>query len=351
MRNLLFAMFLLALLGCAREVEESARSIEEKILNARVQVYYLDTLHKTESGMYYMIQAKGTGEPVKKENYVYVRYSDLDLFENYSWTTENSVAKLLTNEERVAKQMGNFSYSTYYGPNLWITGIYALTEGIEEVMLTMREGDKRRIWLPSWLSSYGYEGSSQQYSGTTIHDIEILKVVTDIEQFQIDSLESYRDKRYPGVDSLSYGFYIKTLKEGTGDTLKTGDRVNIRYIGRLLDDFIFALNIADTAKRYNIYDSSTSYDVMEGECKEDGVFETIDSDGSSGSTVAGFSKAIFSMKHGEEAVVFFYSELGYGANLDKKRPAYFIFAPLVYWIQVERTNFDDEEDDEEKTTE
>ena len=371
MRNLLFTLFALCLFSCAREVNETARTAEERLLEARVQVKYLDTLHKTESGAYYMIQAKGTGKPVSKESYVYVRYSTLDFNENYfekevssnsslydySYyygygydygynsgysSSASSVKKLLTTEEKIAKQVGKYSPTIYYGPNLWITGAYALMEGVDEVVLTMREGDKRRILLPSWLSSAGYSGSTNQYTATTIHDIEVIRVVggvEDMEKFQIDSLESYRNRYYPGIDSLAYGFYKKTLKEGTGDTLTIGNQVSIRYILRTLDHFVVETNIADSAKKFNIYNSSNAYAAMEGECKEDKIFEMMDSEGSSQSVITGFSKAIFNMKHGEEAVVFFYSDLGYGYQASGEiQPC----SPLVYYLKVERTNFDEE---------
>ena len=328
MRNLLYTAIILCIFSCAREVDESARSIEERILKARIQTKYLDTLHKTESGLYYMIQMKGTGAPVEKENFVYVRFSKLTLNEDYTETTE----------EKVAKQLGSYSNATYYGPVLWIAGVNYPTEGVDEIVLTMREGDRRRIWLPSWLSSVGFQRNTQQYTSPTIHDVEVLRVIPDIDKFQIDSLESYRDKYYPGLDSLSWGFYIKTLKEGRGDTLKIGDRIELRYIGRLLDHFIFDLNIADTAKKYNIYSASNEYKVMEGECKEDVVFEMLKDDGSYGPTVKGFSKAIFNMKHGEEAVVFFHSGLGYGAEGE----GHLYMAPLVFYLKVERTNFEEE---------
>ena len=361
---LLFTIFVLCAFSCAREVNENARIQEERLLHARIQTKYLDTLHKTESGIYYMIQAKGSGKAVEKECYVYVRSSTFDFFNEecmwgqetpayptydyydyygYSYGGGSGETKLLTSDERVAKQLGYFSHATYYGPHLWFVGWNSLMEGIEEVVLMMREGDKRRIWIPSWLTSFGFSGSTNKYAVTTIHDVEVLRVVSDIEKFQIDSLESYRDRYYPGLDSLSYGFYKKTLVEGTGDTLKEGNRVNISYITRLLDHFIVDLNIADTAKKYNMYNSS-AYIPLAGECKEDETVEIIGDDGNATPMVAGFSKAIFTMKHGEEAVVFFYSELGYGAGnsndyLGKMQP----YSPLLFYIKVERTNWEDDD--------
>ncbi|MCL1973284.1 MAG: FKBP-type peptidyl-prolyl cis-trans isomerase, partial [Bacteroidetes bacterium] len=304
-----------------------------------------------------MIKAKGNGAQVEKENYVYVRYAELDFNENYLAMSSNLInaSTICSTEEHLAKQMGLYSPAIYYGPVLsfrgqtWMAGINTLYEGLDEVLLTMKEGDKRRIWLPSWLSSYGYIGSSPAKSATQVYDVEVVKVVSDIEQFQIDSLESYRDKYYPGIDSLSYGFYKKTLKEGTGDTLKNGNKVNIWYVGRLLDGYIFDTNMADTAKKYDLYGRIYSngtlrpYEVMTGECKEEGVFEATDSDGSSGSVVSGFSKAIFNMKHGEEAVVFFYSGLGYQDKHDSDDNQIQPFSPLVFYLKVERIDSDEEE--------
>lgn len=367
MRKLFFALFVLYAFSCAREVSENARTLEERLLQARIQTKYLDTLHKTESGLYYMILSKGSGKEVEEESFVYVRFSTLNFFnEDYSWgsgsasnpyddyygysSSGSSAPKLLSSDERVAKQLGDFSTTTYYGPHLWYAGVNALMEGIDEIVLSMREGDRRRIWLPSWLSSYGFTGSQPQYSVTTIHDIEILRVIPDIIQFQIDSLEAYRDRHYPGLDSLSWGFYKKTLVEGVGDTLKEGNKVSIQYVGRFLDDFVFDTNIADSAKRYYMYDpSSRDYDPFLAECKEKEGMLTVEIIDSEGGFKEGFTKAILSMKNNEEAVTFFHSNFGYGAEegsslqelIGKRQP----FSPLVFYIKVERTDSDD--DDEE----
>ena len=341
--NLWLLIPAILLMSCAVEKEEDTRAIEERILAARMQVRYLDTLHKTESGMYYMIKTKGTGAQVQDENFVYVRYSTLDFNENYTGTAAD------IQDIEVAKQMGVYTPTTYYGPILWTVANYAMHMGRHEILKDMRVGDSRRIWIPSWLSAY--EGGTPQITSTQIYDIEVLNVIKDVDamkQYEIDNLEAYRDQRYPGVDSLSFGLYKKTLVANPeeGDTLKVGDKIKIWYIGRTLDDFVFDTNIADTAKKYNRYNAENEYLALECECKEDEVLESVGSDGTSSSMVSGFSKGIFNMRYGEEAIIFFYSELGYGAQgQDQIQP----YMPLVFRVKLEPKEVTEEEETETET--
>ena len=347
LKNLWLLIPGILLMSCAVEKTEDASVTEERILAARMQVRYLDTLHKTASGMYYMVKAKGSGTKIEDENLVFVRFSTLDFGENYTYSDASDIKDI-----EVAKQMGVYAASTYYGPILWTVANYALPQGRYEMLMDMRVGDRRRIWIPSRLS--GFEGGSPQISNTQIYDIEVLEVVKDVDamkQYEIDKIEAYRDERYPGVDSLSFGLYVKNLvaNPNEADTLKVGDKVRIWYIGRTLDDFVFDTNVADTAKKYSIYDSEgalTKYVAWELECKEDQVLEgTNSSTGESAGTVAGFSKGIFSMRHGEEAIIFFYSELGYGARGEGQIQP---FAPLVFRVRLEPK---EETEETEETTE
>jgi FKBP-type peptidyl-prolyl cis-trans isomerases 1 len=333
LKNLWLLIAGIALISCAVEKEEDERTIEERVLAARMQVRYLDTLHKTESGMYYMTKAKGTGTQVQDENFVYVRFSTLDFSENYTGTAAN------IQDIEVAKQMGLYTPTTYYGPIVWVVANYAQPLGLHEILLDMRVGDRRRIWIPSRLSAY--EGGAPQISSTQVYDIEILNVIKDLDamkEYEIANLEAYRDQRYPGVDSLSFGLYKKPLliNPEEGDTLKVGDKVKMWYIGRTLDDFVFDTNIADTAKKYSIFNSEGDYVGLEYECKEDEVLEMLDTNGQSAGAIPGFCKAVFSMRYKEEAIFFFYSDLGYGAegtisSGGQIQP----FTPLVFRIKIE----------------
>ena len=341
LKNLWLLIPGILLMSCAVEKEEDSSITEERMLAARMQVRYLDTLHKTESGMYYMIKAKGTGTQVEDENFVYVRYSTLDFNENYLGSATE------VQDIEVAKQLGLYTPSTYYGPILWVVANYAQPMGRHEILKDMRVGDRRRVWIPSRLSAH--EGSVPQVTSPQILDIEVLTVIKDedaMKQYEIDRLEAYRDQRYPGLDSLSFGLYKKTLVSNPeeSDTLKTGDKIQVWYIGRTIDDFVFDTNVADTAKKYSIYDSEkalTKYIALEYECLENGTLSTSGDDGSS--TRAGFSKGVRSMRYGEEAIIFFHSVLGYAdAGVDQIQP----FMPLVFYVRLEPKAVTEEEETE-----
>ncbi|MEN6618938.1 MAG: FKBP-type peptidyl-prolyl cis-trans isomerase [Rikenellaceae bacterium] len=307
------------LISCAKDVSESADSVEKRVLDAHVKVVYNNTIQPTSSGMYIINETAGTGTPVKEYSGVFVRYSTLDLRHNY----------LSSSYDTVAKKTGGFSDTTYYGPVLFEMGNYTLIRGLEEALLTLREGSKVRLIIPSWLSDYNYQGSSKSFNTTIIYDIEVLKVIDDVAKFEIDTLEAFSAKYYGGLDSLSKGFYFKSLDEGIGDTLTTGEYISYWYVGRLLDGFVFDTNIEDTARKYKIYSSSKSYTALE---------QTIqDIDNTDGTVINGMAKAFLNMKHGGKAVSFFSSDWGYGAT----RMSFGKYQPLCFYVEVVTDNDDD----------
>ncbi len=66
-------------------------------------------------------------------------------------------------------------------------------------------------------------------------------------------------------DTLKYGlYYVQHKKPGPDDddtvAFATDSTVYINYIGRRLDGQVFDTNIRDTAKRYDIFSSSSKYE-------------------------------------------------------------------------------------------
>lgn len=127
--------------------------------------------------------------------------------------------------------------------------------------------------------------------------------------------------------------YRQTLELGKKDTLTVSDdtTVCVYYVGRFLDGFIFDTNIADTARKYNIYDSSigTKYDSLK-----------ISTNGTDTSYIAGFYKAIVGMKFGETAETVFTSLYGYGNRSQTPDDGTWInpYTPLRYTIEVLHPN-------------
>ena len=319
------------MMSCAENTTESLKDIHEKILAAHVKTIHHDTLEKTESGLYYTILKAGKGASTTDSSCVFINETVYDL--NYNITASTN--------ENIIRRLGTFSYEDAYIPLLWYMGNTAIMMGLEEMLLQMREGEVRRIWLPYWLSAY-YENGTSQNSSTQVYDIELFKVVNDIDKYQIDTLESFRDRFYPGLDSLERGFYKMTIVPGTGDSLKSGTTVGAYYVGKLLDGHVFDTNVADTAVKYRFYDATNEYsiyDVKLPEKNEDSSDETTTEEGSS---IKGFSKCMLNMKYGEVAICFFHSDYGYGydgkssSSVSSHYPGGGISSnmPLFFWIYV-----------------
>ncbi len=308
-----FAVSLLA--SCAKEVTDSADTIEKRVLDAHIKVVYKDTISPLPSGVYVITNKKGTGRAVGEKSSVFVKYSTLDLKNNY----------LSTNHEEIAKNAGGFSHGTYYGATLFELGNLSMIKGLEEAFLTLREGSSVRILVPSWASRFNFKNSDKNQATTIVYDVEVVKVINDYPLYELDTLASFSNRFYAGLDTVSKGYYFKHISEGAGDSVKVGTSIKYNYVGKLLNGFVFDTNIEDTARKYRIYSSSKTYSPVSMEVHEVGKSAT-----SGDKVVDGFAKALLSMKKGGKAVTFFGSEWGYGANSQ----AFGIRQQLHFYIEV-----------------
>jgi len=161
-----------------------------------------------------------------------------------------------------------------------------------------------------------------------IYHVQLVQVEKYITSYEIEQLEAYRDRFFPGVDSTTYGIYISNITTlPDQDTVADQATLNVRYIGRFLDGTVFDTNIADTAKYYRMYDSSKDYDALEVTyyCDLDEMVEN-------NSTVAGFTYAVHNLKKGEALTTFFWSPYGYMDSGSGTIPRY---AQLRFDIWVE----------------
>lgn len=318
-------MFLFA--SCAREVAENADDIEKRILEAHIIANYHTTIQPTQTGLYVVSTTNGNGKTVSDTSSLFVKYSVLNLNNEYVSTTDSSIAKVI----------GTYKDTTYFGPVLYTIGNYSLTKGVEEALVGLKEGARIKFIQPSWLSVYNFEGSSRTSSSPVIYDIQVLRVVNDIEKFQYDTLEAFSNKYFNGLDSLSKGYYFKSIAEGIGDTLEAGDEVSYWYVVKLLDGFVVDTNIEDTARKYKIYSPYKDYTAAS--------FSVVDSSevvtSQSLSVIPGVAKAFLQMKHGGKAYTFFSSAWGYGAT----QKSFGVYQPLFFYIEVVTDNDDDTEED------
>ncbi|MCF0065338.1 FKBP-type peptidyl-prolyl cis-trans isomerase [Dyadobacter chenwenxiniae] len=173
---------------------------------------------------------------------------------------------------------------------------YLFWGGIERGIFLMKTGEKATFFLPFYLAS----GNSDKVNIPAYSPIrlEVEFIQTRSEVQQID--EFIAKKGYTNVERTSDNLLIIRTNKVTGDTIKAGMAVSVKYVGRLLDDTKF--------------DEGTS------------AFTT-----SSAGTIPGFDRALRKLRKTEKAIIVFPSSLGYGkSGRDKILP----YAPLQFEIEV-----------------
>ncbi|MBE6246863.1 MAG: FKBP-type peptidyl-prolyl cis-trans isomerase [Bacteroidales bacterium] len=309
------AIMALVLCSCAEDKNESDRSIQERILDAYIKEKFPQA-KKLESGLVMIDFQQGSGEELERRDGGYFEYTTQSLSGDYIETTD----------EELAKQLGSFSNSNYYGPVLYEMGYKTTYKGLEEVMIGMKIGGKAKFILPPWLSVTGSNGDRWEESANLIYEIELKEVINNIDNWEADTMRRYAAIHYPGLDTLSSHFYFKKLHDAKADSLES-ETVQVRYIGRLLDGWVFDTNIADTAKKYGIYDTENDYNALDFKHSND--IETMEQDNS---MVRGFCMALKDMSYGDKAFTMFGSKYGYDyTGKDPIGP----YQPLIFWLYIE----------------
>ncbi|MDD4421231.1 MAG: hypothetical protein PHW85_06610 [Bacteroidales bacterium] len=314
---LMLALGLLAFCSCAKDEDESSRSIQEKILNSYIKVNYPNAT-KLPSGLTILEEKEGPGTTALKDDMVcYVHYNTYSLAGTCQSTTDSALAR----------HLGTYDASVYYGPTFFIIGTGQTAKGLEEMFKRIKKGGYIRAIVPPWLTSYstsysGSTSSTQESSVNVIYEVTMGDIISDLEKFQKDSLESYSNKYFGGLDSTAYGYYFKNYTHPKGladaDTIAASTNVNVWYIGRLLDGYVFDTNIEDTAKKYGIYSTNNTYTALSVEIqakyKDMSTSTSSSSSSSDGSVVSGFARALKSMTILDHATAFFSSSYGYGST-------------------------------------
>jgi len=119
---LIFATIAIGIASCAKDATVDDDAVERRVLAAHITTVYKDTIKPLPSGAYLITNKKGTGKEVTETSAVFIRYSTLDLKNNYQQT----------NIEDIAKNVGGFSYASYYGPTLFEMGTYSMMSGMED---------------------------------------------------------------------------------------------------------------------------------------------------------------------------------------------------------------------------
>ena len=290
--------FALLSTGCAKTIQTSSKDFTKKYFDAWLQTNLPNAEHHG-LGIYILpeLEKEGTGEAITDSSFVMAHFTKRAI--------DGTIVE--TSEEELAKQLGLWKEANWYGPKKIFVYKGSTITGIYETLIDMKVGGERTAVIPSWHTSYKWRDTEQEYIDNNENDADMIisvkidDVTKDLEQWTLDSLQSYC-KRNLGLelkDTTSKGFYYKPLSLPATDTtkakIKADSSVFINYTGRLLNGQVFDTTIEDTAKTYHIYDPSRSYKpakISWAEKSED--IQMVTESGASG-LITGFQKLLWEM--------------------------------------------------------
>ncbi|WP_209332764.1 FKBP-type peptidyl-prolyl cis-trans isomerase [Lunatimonas salinarum] len=154
---------------------ENANAADRLVLEAETIAQYVKDNNldatKTESGLYYVIEKRGSGPEIEEGDQASVHYAgyllDGKLFDTS--IKEIAMANNTYNEQR--DQAGGYS------PFDLQVGVGQVIPGWDEGLSLLREGDKAKLIIPSPLA-YGSRGAGADIPGNSIlvFDVEIMDV-------------------------------------------------------------------------------------------------------------------------------------------------------------------------------
>lgn len=312
--------------GCAKEATISSNEQTKTYIEAWVQVNHPDAV-PSGAGIYILDDTPGDGKAYDGQTYPMISYTVRSMEGTISSTTE----------EDIAKQVGEYEKGNYYGAKVWVKSDATMPVGIENMLEGMKIGGTRTALIPSWLMGYSRYDDNDEYikhspskTSTAVYTITLTDFTNDITQWEINSMEGLIKEVFPGLDSTGRGFYVKEVEAPRDTTsFKKDTTVYINYIGRLLNGQVFDTTIKDTAKKYGIYSSSSTYEprlINWGE-----KFEDLTMSADRTTIISGFQRTLWKMRSHGKYVGIFNSSYGYGqsGNGTKIPP----FCPLIFEIE------------------
>ncbi len=201
----------------------------------------------------------------------------------------------------------------------FITGFNSLLPGLQEGMSLMREGEKARFLIPSYLA-YGSQAQTAinlPANSPVRFDIEMIKsrneeaqIADYVTSTALTTSLSLTAPPTNVVRSTSGLRVIKTLANPTGATVTSGQSVTLNYVGQ-------------TLRATAPFDKNTN-----------GTFNfTLGRN----ELIAGFEEGVLQLRVGEKATLVFPSSIGYGTKgVQNSSGVYVImpYAPLRFDIEV-----------------
>lgn len=330
LKTIFYLVIALALTGCAKTPEVGANDANERYFNAWMKVNY-PQLQPSGLGIFVIEEEEGTGAEVKEDGFVIADYTVTDLEGNISSYTS----------KEVAKQLGTYDTTSYYGPKVLTTIETTIQAGLADAVIGMKAGGRKKVIIPSWLMTYKTYDDPADYlknssTGTnTIYDITVRDFADSINNYEIAEIEKYI-KANPEIfnDKMvndTTGFYYQPIEAGnTSEKFSQDTTIYINYTGRLLNGLVFDTTDEKIAKDNGLYSSSRTYGPTKINWGEEYTDITMGS--SSSSVIPGFALTLWHMNPMGKGIGVFFSALGYSYNgSGASIPAY---APLIFEIEI-----------------
>ena len=295
--------------SCTKNSGEGSNVAIKRQFDAWRAIHYPDAVEK--GGIYIIDDQPGTGLEWRES--LPVTFMTYTLRSLDGTVSSNS-------DERWAKQLGNWDQTYYYGPQVVLTGEGSSYAGMDAMLDGMRQGGTRTAIIPSWMMTRERHDSVDKYLETETEVSSMIYTITFLDQteslydYEFRQMREYSTSHWGVSDTLSTAaVFFKSFTDFPSDPVEmpTDTTVYINYIGRRISDGqVFDTTIADTAKFYNIYNPSRTYEPVPITWAETAT----DIKMSDGSVVDGFAHGLFAMHAEEKASFVFGYNLGYGSS-------------------------------------
>lgn len=168
--------------------------------------------------------------------------------------------------------------------------------GLERSIFLMKTGEKTTFFLPYYLAFGNSERVNVPAYSPIRLEVELLKTRTEAQQID-DFLAA---KQFKVSERTADNLVIIRTNTVTGDTIGPGKSVNMKYVGKFLNDTKF----------------------------DDGTFTFVTG---TNNAIKGFDRAIRKLRKTEKAIIIFPSSLGYGATGNNTILPY---SPLQFEVEV-----------------
>ena len=295
--------------ACSKSSDEGANVAAKRYFDAWRAINYPDAVEK--DGIYVLEDQAGTG----------LEWNASLPVTFLTYTVRNLSGTVTSNtDETWAKQLGTWDQTYYYGQQVALTGENASYAGVDVLLDGMREGGVRTAIIPSWMMTYSRYDNPAEYLdyetevSAAIYTVKFLGQTHNLAEYELDQLRAYSGRTWGVTDTLSTAavfFKSHTTFEGEPVEMPKDTTVYINYIGRRVSDGqVFDTTIADTAKFYNIYNPSKTYQPVSVTWAEKATDFTM----SDNSVINGFAYGLQAMHPDEKASFAFGYNLGYGSS-------------------------------------